>query len=326
MTRKKQKIGLLDLGRLPVTKIATESTPRFGLKKFQAEEAAREAEIAQRPLREAEAQLTQAAREANSRLKKFWSLPISALQNEFPSECPVDTLMTYPTLTGPIDRAQADAVLWEFQKYLTERGCELSGDGWIRYCRYSLAAVLYDNVEASVATFEKMLHRLVELDAFSPSELIGYENVSPAPQPVTQPSQDTSKIAAQLSETIPTDSPVWKRLVSQGFEGEIARWYFSWIQSLKRNFNYDFPIEKFTMKVADFLQRWNLSPFRYDSYDKVRISFVKQGLFAPHMLTEAERLSLLIEDADLNNFEVRRDIGRRHREILQAGPPIPVHR
>jgi hypothetical protein len=322
---KKRKLTIFDIGRLPT--VTSESTPRYGLKQFTEQYDREQQEIALRPLREAEAKLNQAAREANSRLKKFFSLPVAEIQ-EFPLQTsPIDTLGDYPTRSTSGDfeevKAQANSVLWEFQKYLTERGCELNGDGWTRYIRYCLTSVLYDNVEASIPTFQKMLDRLMSLGCFAAGEITGY--VAPAkPQPVEQPSQDIN--VGKLAESLPSDSPQWRKLVSQGFEGETLRWFYAWTESLKKNFDYDFPVEALAVKAGEYLTRWNLSPFRYDSYDKLRLAWVKQGIFPSHLITKSEALAQLIEDADLNNLDVRRDIGMRHREIIAAGPPLPAHK
>src|SRR4051794_25099656 len=104
---KKQKIGLYDLGRLPVTEPKT--TPGYEdgkslFKRLQAEEV-EAAKVAKRnaylatPVGKAEAEHTAILREYLPRLKKFWSQSLAEL-NEFEwNQMLVDLLGDYPTET-----------------------------------------------------------------------------------------------------------------------------------------------------------------------------------------------------------------------------------
>src|SRR5260370_21378182 len=132
MAKRKQKIGLYDLGRLPVTKIANDQG-RPSLKKFTEQCNREQAEIAQRPIRELEQKFNQGLRENQENVREFFSKPIDELNNQYsPSAVPVDLVGDYPTATESISREQYATVQLEFWETLNARSIRLSEDGWIR--------------------------------------------------------------------------------------------------------------------------------------------------------------------------------------------------
>src|ERR1700687_6316023 len=94
MMKRKQKIGLYDLVRIPVTKIANDQG-RPSLKKFAAAYDAEQAEIAQRPIRAAE----QKFNALQNGIRSYWEKPISEMK---PREAVIDTLGEYALRSGAL--------------------------------------------------------------------------------------------------------------------------------------------------------------------------------------------------------------------------------
>src|SRR5260370_5135817 len=120
MAKRKQKIGLYDLGRLPVTKIANDQG-RPSLKKFTEQCNREQAEVAQRPTRELEQKFNEGLRENQENVREFFSKPLDDLNRYSPSAVPVDLVGDYPTSTESITREQYAAVQLEFWETLNAR-------------------------------------------------------------------------------------------------------------------------------------------------------------------------------------------------------------
>ncbi len=325
--KRKRKLTLADVNRLPVSPRVTKTTGYESGPEYLARITREEQEARDKPMREVISQTNELLRENNENVRQFFSLPMDQLNNARPSAVPVDFVIgTFPETAERPTAGEYRTIQLEFWETLKPRDCDLTEAGWVRLniyvgtlCRSRKFAVTLDLVEAS-------FQRLIDLSCFNEGEITGTvpaktKRSAPA---VSEPNIDN--VLGQLADATSTDSPQWKKIVSQGWTTDFSKWFLAWIESLKKNFNYDFPVDGLGMKAANFLQKWNLSPFRYESWDKIRIAFVASGDFPDTMLTPQERLSQLIENSDTSDYSVRREIGRRQQELINAGPPLPPHK
>ncbi len=97
---------------------------------------------------------------------------------------------------------------------------------------------------------------------------------------------------------------------------------------MRENWGVDVLDEVFAKKVGAFFVKFNLNPLRHASYNAFRLAANRNGWLPgdKDYRTETEKLSDLIEINDLSSRDVRREIGQRHREILNAGPEHPPHK
>jgi len=52
-----------------------------------------------------------------------------------------------------------------------------------------------------------------------------------------------------------------------------------WAAQMRRDWNVDVVTEEMARKVGRYLEKWNLSPLRHESYNKVRRAFSFLGEF-----------------------------------------------
>src|SRR5260370_42295862 len=102
MKRHKRKIGLLDLGRLPVTPRVDVPQPRLGLKKFTEEYNAAEKAAKEAPQRALDAELREEYRLNGELVRNFFSGSMAELDKKNPSDAPLDFGGDYPL--GTVDR------------------------------------------------------------------------------------------------------------------------------------------------------------------------------------------------------------------------------
>src|SRR5579863_1510692 len=307
--KSRTRIGLLDIGRLPITPVENKSgfeTRKEFYAREEREEREQQAAEQKRlddermkPIRELEDEIKAEAREQTLRVKKFFSQLLKTMAEFTPAEAPVDHKGNYPVRVGPRDMKKEFDVYKTFREQLSARGCELSEGGWSRLGGYLTSLAEGRGVEITADVYEGALARLVSLDVFLAYEIKGYEppkkQVVPT-QPVEQPESNIANIEDMPSQSREQEREL-RRVVGGQWSTEFAKWFFAWTLSLRTNFGYEFPIDQLGRKAADYLARWNLSPLSYASWDKVRVAFVRSGDFPNTMLTPSEILSRLIEQA-----------------------------
>lgn len=328
----KPKIGLYDLGRLPVVKLDDPGRP--SLKKFQrewdAEVARKQQEEMTRGLRQTQEQLLAETRDIERRVRSFYSLDLGEMGSYPVSAAPTDYVVDFgQPRTGPRNAQREAKVYWTFRDKLgAERGTTLTQDGWNRLGSWVAALAENASVEPTAQVWEEGLHRLTELQCFHDGELFDYQpRPKPAAQP--QPAAQPETLDAVLDRNS-TESREGRaeclRIVEKAWGQTVRNFANLWFEDLRRQWNFDLLAapnsENLVRKMSDFIMRWSLDPLSAKTFNKIRVAFSKEGLFLgidglPRDLRlPSELLEDTIESADLSDRSVRMAIGRRNQELI----------
>jgi hypothetical protein len=325
MGRRKSRLTVADIGRLPLVKMPDQ--PRPSLKRFQQEEA-REEEAARiaaesrrlEPLRGVEQELREAAREASARIAMYWRIPIEEIQMNPVSITRVDIAGDYEI--GPRDEPAENAAWKEFQENLKSFGCTLSDAGLLRLSHYLSSLNYHRGISlTSVSNFATALERLVSLDVFQSGELTGYQTPAPAPTPT--PTRHTVIDPLAEIESLNLDSREGnrraKQLAANDFFGrEFAHVVDQWEGWLLATFNY-----VLTDDVRKAAGKWwernpTASPLSGESWTSLRLNLVKQGVMPASCRTREEILMETIEvETNTDSYEARRNLRQQIRDLAQ---------
>jgi hypothetical protein len=105
------------------------------------------------------------------------------------------------------------------------------------------------------------------------------------------------------------------------YSREVGPIWQSWCDHMKRDY-YFVPNDKQSRAIIDFFVKRNLSFHNTRNWDTARVAL--REILGPSprtgqpMLTRAELLSLQLEDADLDNTDVRREFTRKTRDIMET--------
>ena len=323
---RKRKLSIYDIGRLP--SVAVENKSGFQTKKEFLEQEERDRIAAEQsaerrrtaPLREAEMELREAAREASARIAMYWKIPIEEIQMNPVSITRVDIAGDYEI--GPRDEPAENAAWKEFQENLKSFGCTLSDAGLLRLSHYLVSLNYHRGISlTSVSNFATALERLVSLDVFQSGEL---ENYQPT-QPERQPERPVSRRdALDEIETLNLESRSGnaraKEISNQDFFGrEFAHTVDRWTNWLEATFQYVLTDD--ARKAAG--QWWERNPtenpLRGESWTRLRLNLVKKGVMPQSCLTREEILNQTIEASSdrSDSYEVRRNLRQQIRELAQ---------
>lgn len=322
MKRKRFRPSLL-LSEVPVTPIVDAGRP--SLKKFQAEEAAREArekeqaEAAERArLDEASRPLREAAREASNRIRAYWSQPLQEIKTNGPELSPVDLFGDYTT----DQQVVAEGEPWnEFNAYLTSRGVTLYRGGLLRLEAYMQSLEYHRGVAlTSVFNWNLGLSRLASLKCFEPHELEGYQPPIPQTTPAPAPERPVDPLAEieTLDLSSRTGSARAKEIATNDFFGrQMAPIADRWRSWLLATFNYVLT-SKATKAAGEWWERNpTASPLTASSWTQLRLNLVKRGVMPSTCLLPDELLDREIEASSerSDSYEARRNLKQRIREL-----------
>jgi hypothetical protein len=323
---RKRKLSIYDIGRLPSTPVENESGFQTRKEFFEQEEreqariAASEERRRTAPLREAEQELREAAREASARIAMYWKIPIEEIQMNPVSITRVDIAGDYEI--GPRDEPAENAAWKEFQENLKSFGCTLSDAGLLRLSHYLSSLNYHRGISlTSVSNFATALERLVSLDVFQSGELTGYQTPTPTPAPT--PTRHTVIDPLAEIESLNLDSREGNRrgkelCTNHFFSREFAHVVDQWEGWLLATFNY-----VLTDDVRKAAGKWwernpTTSPLSGESWTSLRLNLVKQGVMPASCRTPEEILMKTIEaETNTDSYEARRNLRQQIRELAQ---------
>jgi|HubBroStandDraft_1064217.scaffolds.fasta_scaffold38230_2 hypothetical protein len=340
MSRKK-KIGLYDIGRLPVTEVGNKSGFQTRKEFYNEQEqiAAREQAAAEErlmaPVRAAEHDMQTAAREHSGRIARFWQNPLPLVAECGIELAPNELAGDYPLQEGPRDKKAEIAAYEKCKSDLASRGCIISQEGWNRVGGYLEALQYHRNVSLSaVESWTLAIERLFHLSCFADGEISGYDNAVAARKAKKQPRVETSATPTWSAvQDLNPENREQKRLIERAlgedFTSEVAAFFGLWLDQLYRDYQYYMP-EPIIKRALAYVTSANLNPLRHETWNIVRRNFTKNGWMRKAdgslMMTEREKLSDFCDTADLNDREVRRQINLKNRELLESEPAFAPHK
>ncbi len=165
MARRKQKLSVYDLGRLPVVP-AKKAEGYETRAEFYAREKAEAEARAMAPIRKLEAEFRAECADITRRVKAFYSLDLEEMKSYSRKDAPVDYIRPeggdFEARTGPRDGRNEAEAYWKFRNDLNEQhGTQLTDEGWIRLGTW-VGALIESGVAPSPAVWEALTRRMRE--------------------------------------------------------------------------------------------------------------------------------------------------------------------
>jgi hypothetical protein len=303
---KKNKIrNVLDLGRIPVTSIEVakpETGSEFRARLQQAEEARR-----LRPLKEAEAQLSQTLTALHKEWASFWSLPLEQLRHAdgdaFAANFVALGLPTMQSDAEPTALAQfAKDVFEKFCSTLpTRTGYRLTESGAIRFSTFLQSQIYSGGVLLTPSALQQIWDWMQRYEVFAPApeDLTFDPNMAPV-EPQAEPTPESFETLLSKSDgTRATDARLRRALQNEVVGTEFADIWSKWTESLYSNFGVS--LTKVQHEAAwRFFQDMNLSPMKLENYDASRRHLVGRLLLPETCLTTREVLDRQMRRGELS--------------------------
>lgn len=273
------------------------------------EEQARKDE-AERPIRKAEAQLSET-------LHKLRDQQVVALfQGESPELLSRCTQVDDAQFAGK-DAASITAAIRDacntFRLKLEESGVRLNPSAMEKFrviCEH------HRNIDlTSVTNWERIFEYADSLAVWSDHDVTRRQV---AAQP--QPAREVLVNPLDALEVLPNNregARAARELANEHYwRTEAAPLWSEWVRSLENHFAYVLP-ESVARQVCDEFQQRNWSYLDRRNYDRVRVSFVRRGLMPISCLTRDEALAEALENTTvpLDNHDARQDFVRRAQAL-----------
>lgn len=336
MSRNKQRIGVLDIGRIAKSEVPREvgtgedgPTLDENLSQYRARFAREAQEKAEQPVKDALNQMNVVLRENAKNVAAFFSQSADALLSRSIPNTAIDMgIGDFPLADALLVEADRKELMYEFANALEARGIGFSQSGVVRFARYLRMLTDMRGFALTQELMDAALLRLTELNCWAEGDTTGE---LPKRQAQVQPKQPTqAELDDQRLDQVSTLSRSGEReikaILDRQWSGQVQAMALDWIHNNLEKV-WGVPSEhmlqpKMLKWVGQFFEVNNLNPLRPQSYDLARVAADKQGLLGPgtHLLA-SEKLSQAIENSSLDDFEVRRNINRRTREIQEATAP-----
>jgi hypothetical protein len=324
MARKK-KIGLYDIGRVPVTEVGNKSGYENNkelsarLRREEAEELAKKRQAIEDadPTRQAERAyvdaMTKVAIETRDRLRKLYR-DVSTVNDYLKHD--IDGLsddIGLPTTTHPVSMDDAGARVKAFADGLPA-GTFTSAEARSKFHCYVYVAA-FNHTVIDNSTLQAMLERCESLG-------IGV-TLPKAQRPVTpEPTPTVVDIEGMDTNTRENRAAVRDLVARLAAEEQVPlrdEWLY---ESLPKEFNFYITQEQWVwcwhipnprnpQDMGGWFQRNNKSPLDPRSYDECRRAAVANRIFPDRLLREDERLARDVEQSDIQDYTTRRDLNRR---------------
>jgi hypothetical protein len=330
---RKHKLTLNDWSRIPIQPVENKSGWE-SRQEFYAREAAEQREAAVAPLKkivaETEAKLSAALAEHSAKIAKFWrNVSVESLEDYIRHGDAVIDELGLPTRETPFSMTEFEARITAFVASLPTLGVTFNSD--VARRKFVLYAFTQadQGIVIDTASLSTMLERCMTVNRtgiFKDGEVTGTLAKPVVQQPTEEPSATpTWEAVSTLSTERREERKKVLAAVGEDFTSEIAAFFGLWLDQLQRDYGYAMPSDVIKKALA-FITERNLNPLRHETYNIVRRTFTKCNWMPAGMLTERERLDDLIESSDVHDRDTRRAIALKHREILDAEPPLVPHK
>ncbi len=129
------------------------------------------------------------------------------------------------------------------------------------------------------------------------------------PAPQTQPQ-------AQDIDSINVETPEGRQQMKERLESDYYgnTLYHEWLAQLARDYSFT-PNEQQARAAVQWFSDSNKSLLSHAAFHECRRAMVSRGVFPSHMLTPDEKLSMLVENSDMDDFEIRRKFQQASQRI-----------
>jgi hypothetical protein len=284
--------------------------PRLGdptadekLREYRKRYDAAQKELAEAPIKKAEAELTQTIRELDKHARCFWPQSIEAIIPRLYTEASQDFgLSGVPDATeqNTPDDLKAAIASW-FDRVLPTMAYGFVNENAAQKFGYYLSAAAYHMKDVrSPAAITACFLRLVEIEAFKPGELSFDPSKAPRKQPAPAPKPtlaDIEKLSAESTEGRRKVLAIVEDLASS----QAADMASQWLLSLKTNFNF-VPNDDQIKQIVGWFQKNGKNWLSPRSYDEARRWAVSAYIFPENLLTSDEALCKSLEAIPLGTL------------------------
>jgi hypothetical protein len=313
---RKRKISVQDLGRLPVTEVKTTGTEGFEDYKQAAARVKREnAEAVAKQKAEADKVIRNNELAKSASVAAALQIKREALLTE-PSEVLAAHCPKSPMTATTADEYSAQ-MLAAIRKGLS--GVTFDDAGKNKLMHVAGLNRMHVNLTDS-RVWETLFDHMVELGVFAPSGALA--KPEPVIEPITpSPAQPKPSIDGLSTEHREQNREI-QRIVGLNWSSDVQEFYMQWADSMMKSWQFDVMTESMARRVGEYQTRWNLSPLRAATYNQIRRAFSNLGYFigpdGPRDLRLPEEiLADQMENFDLSNRDVKRDIGLRTKGLME---------
>jgi hypothetical protein len=284
---------------------------------------------------EAQRQFNAAARELTSRVKAFYSLPLSEMGGYPVEAAPVDYVRPlgreFTVRTSPRNHKDEVKIYWAFRNALaTERGTTLTEAGWIRLGSWVSALLENADIQSSADVWEEGLHRLQSLGCFSANgdELFDYaprpeQVLPPMPEPTPQPDKRSfDERLEAIDSSTRTGAATQKSLVIREIYKDIRSAFYQFAEECRvLFFKEEFTTEEI-QAMTRIVEARSLNANTVKGWHTARVLGVRNETVRPLFLTPDEQLSLRYDrgEFDTSTFEGKQKF---NREVAKVHGRIP---
>lgn len=279
------------------------------------------------PLKQAERQFSRVLQHARQQASEYWRQLLDEIRKTWStSEAATDMTFSVELTRDSFSSEDAENA---FNAFFYERlpktpyAFRLSEDG--QKCDGAARLVLYGMAQAkagrdmsNVAAWESAFEHMREvLKAFAAEEVIVDE--SKLPKPVERKPSLDEILEAEDGESASGRRRMIAAVENDFLDNNFRNCWLGFTNSLYERFGYVLT-EKEKKTFIEAMFRLNMNLNRPADYDKIRVALVKSGELGkgyPHLCYPSEILEAEIENADLNDYEVRRSIAQRTRQLSE---------
>lgn len=315
--------GILAVQSAPVVKVNVPYERGTGLQRFtrvyeaqqRVEEQTRR-DSAERPIRQAEQQLTET-------LRAFRSEQAAALftapSDELASRCKRIAADQFAGMSVEECRSLIRGAFDHFRSDLEDsEGIRLEA-GALQKCQaISKHNLTIDFTDPSV--WRALFDYADELGVFSQSD-VSRRQVVVQPVVVEQPIDIDSAIEKLDTTTRDGQRKARTMLANHLFSVEAKSVFDEWIASLGNNFDFVPTEDEQRLAIEFFVQR-NLSFMNRKSYDDARRVLVARGIFPDRCLTNEDRAAILVEETDARSYQERQALKAKLALLRDGQRPL----
>jgi hypothetical protein len=319
---KKQKLTIYDLGKIPVTETKRDPSAGETLRQYlqriarEEKQAADQQAVAIDTLSAAGDRAKQECLAMSAEMTtRFWTQELETLPAQIHDPAAYEELFLEKS-DEPVD---ANSIYDIVKAFLHTPPTDILSENSQRRFGLFCAAQVNSGVKIDPESLRVIFNRMMSLGIFKGETTFQERTPEPTVREDVPPAEPTldELLATTSSETREGRRILREAVHKAAVYGEYRETWAAFTDSLYRNFEGFVLSDSQEKTFYDTMVRRGMNFHRPADYDRVRISLVSSSDLPSHLLYPNERLELDMENADLNDRNVRREFARRSRALAQ---------
>jgi hypothetical protein len=254
--------------------------------------------------------LASEARAQRLTVKAFWGRPQSDLVRVTLKNLPESAADAGLSVEQGTCTDDASGVAHE--QWTSTAPAELNEEGHRRLLRYGITQLRFGKNMSTVSAWQACHDRLVACDCYGGDDELANQPKRPE-SPASKATTLDSILNSNNGETTEGRKAMIEAVKDTLIHRDYRNCWAGFANSLYENFNGFMLTERQKETFYNTMLRRNLSLNRPADYDVCRVALVRSGGLPSHLLYPAEKLALEVEDADMNDRNVRQEFARQTR-------------